>query len=115
VDDRPRVYARGVLAAVPSLWPEPFGLIGLDAASLGRPAIAFDVGGIREWLADGVNGVLVAPSAGEDGLARALASLLNQPAECARMGANALNVSRQLSLTTHVELLESLLRDAAAA
>ena len=115
LDDRRRVYARGVVAAVPSLWPEPFGLIGLDAASLGRPAIAFDVGGIREWLADRVNGLLVAPAEGEDGLARAIASLLDRPAECARMGENAFNVSRQLSLTTHVERLESLLRDAAAA
>ena len=53
LDARARVYGRGQLVAVPSLWPEPFGLAGLDAASLGRPAVAFDVGGIREWLTDG--------------------------------------------------------------
>ena len=62
--------AGAVLVAVPSLWPEPFGLVGLDAAALGRPAIAFDVGGIGEWLTDGVNGKLVEPAAGEEGLAR---------------------------------------------
>ncbi len=77
-EDRARVYGRAVLVAVPSLWPEPFGLVGLDAAALGRPAIAFDVGGIREWLTDGVNGRLVEPAAGEQGLASALASLLRQ-------------------------------------
>ena len=79
-EDRARVYGRGLLAAVPSLWPEPFGLVGLDAASLGRPAVAFDVGGIKEWLTDGLNGRLVEPTAGEEGLARAIVSLLDEPA-----------------------------------
>ena len=77
LDDRARVYARGMIAVMPSLWPEPFGLSGLDAAALGRPTIAFDVGGIREWLTDGVNGLLVAPRAGAEGLARAIASMLD--------------------------------------
>ena len=43
----------GVLA-LPSTWPEPFGLVGLEAAAHGMPAIAFDVGGVREWLVPGV-------------------------------------------------------------
>jgi glycosyltransferase involved in cell wall biosynthesis len=42
--------------AVPSLWPEPFGLVGLEAAVHGVPAVAFNVGGIAEWLRDGENG-----------------------------------------------------------
>jgi len=110
--DRARVYGRGLLMAVPSLWPEPFGLAGLDAASLGRPAVAFDVGGIREWLADGLNGRLVEPGAGEEGLARAIASLLDEPAERERMGQHALEVSRRMSVAAHVERLEAVLRDA---
>ena len=86
---------------VPSLWPEPFGLVGLDAASLGRPAVAFNVGGIKEWLTDGHNGLLVEPSAGEEGLARAMVSLLDDPAERERMGQHALDVSRRMSLAVH--------------
>ena len=113
LDDRARVYGRGLLVAVPSLWPEPFGLAGLDAASLGRPAVAFDVGGIREWLADGLNGRLVEPSAGEDGLARAIVSLLDDPAERGRMGRHALDVSRRMSVAAHVERLEIVLGKAA--
>jgi glycosyltransferase involved in cell wall biosynthesis len=113
-EDRPRVYARAMVAAMPSLWPEPFGLTGLDAASLGRPAVAFDVGGIREWLDDGVNGLLVAPATGETGLARAMASMLEQPAECTRMGEQALATSLRFSLAHHVERLEGALQRAAA-
>ena len=47
-DDRWDWVRTATLAAVPSTWPEPFGLVGLEAAALGVPAIAFDVGGVRE-------------------------------------------------------------------
>ncbi len=114
-EDRARVYGRGLLAAVPSLWPEPFGLVGLDAASLGRPAVAFNVGGIKEWLTDGLNGRLVEPSAGEEGLARAIVSLLDDPAKRERMGQHALDVSRRMSVAVHLERLVAVLRDAASA
>jgi glycosyltransferase involved in cell wall biosynthesis len=114
-EDRARVYCRGLLVAVPSLWPEPFGLIGLDAASLGRPAVAFDVGGIGEWLTDGVNGRLVKPEDGEAGLARAMVALLGNPSERERMGGQALDVSRRMSLAAHIDTLERVLRNAASA
>jgi glycosyltransferase involved in cell wall biosynthesis len=114
-EDRAGVYARCAIVAMPSLWPEPFGLSGLDAASLGRPAVAFDVGGIREWLVDGANGRLIPPRDGEDGLARGIAALLDRPDERARMGDRALEVARRLSLATHVERLEGVLRRAASA
>jgi glycosyltransferase involved in cell wall biosynthesis len=114
-DDRPLVYRRGTLVAVPSLWPEPFGLVGLDAAALGRPAVAFDVGGIREWLADGVNGRMVNPATGAQGLAEAIVSLLKTPALRERMGCEALAVARRMTVSGHVNRLETILRDAASA
>jgi len=56
-----RAYAEADLLVVPSLWPEPFGVVGLDAALHAVPAVAFAVGGIPDWLRSGENGFL-APS-----------------------------------------------------
>lgn len=70
---REELLATAHLLVVPSLWPEPLGLVGGEAAARGVPAVAFAVGGIPEWLHDGVNGVLAPgdpPTAG--GLAAAI-------------------------------------------
>ena len=47
------------LFAVSSVWPEPFGMTGPEAMHFGLPVVAFDAGGISEWLMDGHNGYLV--------------------------------------------------------
>lgn len=46
---------------LPSLWTEPFGLIGLEALAAGRPVIAANNGGVGDWLTDGRSGFLVRP------------------------------------------------------
>ena len=54
-------YASCLALAVPSIWPEPFGIIGIEAMAAAKPVVAFDVGGVREWLTDGENGYVVRP------------------------------------------------------
>jgi len=70
-------YPSASLLVVPSVWPEPFGMVGLEAAMHGVPSAAFAVGGIVEWLVDGANGAL-APSnpPTAEGLAEAIARCL---------------------------------------
>jgi len=47
------------LFVMPSLAPESFGLSGLEALASGLPVVAFDSGGIAEWLQDGAGGYRV--------------------------------------------------------
>lgn len=55
-------YKKADLVIIPSRWKEPFGLAGVEAFSYGLPVVAFDVGGIHEWLIDHCNGYRVPPN-----------------------------------------------------
>lgn len=48
------------VAVFPSDYPEPFGIVGLESMGAARPVVAFDVGGVTDWLKDGKNGFVVA-------------------------------------------------------
>ena len=58
-DKLAQYYKDAAVVAVPSIWPEPFGLVGIEAMAQSRPVVAFDVGGISEWLEDKKTGFLV--------------------------------------------------------
>ena len=47
------------VAVVPSVYPDPLPRAVIEAMSLGKPVIAFDVGGVSEMLHSGQGGVLV--------------------------------------------------------
>ncbi|MDG0814427.1 glycosyltransferase family 4 protein [Cohnella rhizosphaerae] len=49
-------YDRADLLVVPSVWPEPAGLVVPEARRRGKPVVVFDAGGLSEWQAymDGV-------------------------------------------------------------
>jgi glycosyltransferase involved in cell wall biosynthesis len=108
------MYRRHDLLVVPSLWPEPFGLIGPEAGSHGLPAAAFDVGGIRDWLTDGLNGRLAPGNpATAAGLAEAIVGCLSDPAVHAAMRRAAADLSRRFLPRLHAEALAEVLREAA--
>jgi glycosyltransferase involved in cell wall biosynthesis len=77
--------ANASVVVVPSLWPEPFGLVGIEALAAGRPAVASSTGGIGEWLEHGVSGLCVAPG-DAPALALALTELLADPDRQSEMG-----------------------------
>ncbi len=85
-DELARELAEASIVVLPSVWPEPFGLVGIEAFAAGRPVVASATGGIGDWLQDGVNGISVPPG-DPRALARALEQLLSAPARQAEMGA----------------------------
>lgn len=66
------------IVVMPCRWPEPFGLVGVEAMAHGRPVVAFDVGGIAEWLEHKRTGLLV-PEQDVGGLAAAIEAVHRTP------------------------------------
>lgn len=94
------------LVVVPSLWPEPFGLVGPEAGLFGVPVAAFAVGGIPDWLIEGVNGYLAPgnpPTAA--GLAQAIVSCLQDPTIHASLRQGAVEVAQQFNIQNHMAAL----------
>ena len=79
---------------MPSRWPEPFGLVALQAAQMGRPTIASAVGGLPEIVEHGLTGLLVEPN-DEHVLAEAIQVVLSDASLASRLGANAHRVARE--------------------
>lgn len=115
-EETTRLLGEADLLVVPSLWPEPFGLIGLEAANCGVPAAAFDVGGISEWLDDGVNGHLAPgdPPRAEH-LASAIVKCLHDRSIHAALSRGALEIASRHSMPAHVAALLDVLAAAASA
>jgi glycosyltransferase involved in cell wall biosynthesis len=99
-------YDSAAIVVVPSHWPEPFGLVGLEAMAHGRPVVASATGGIPEWLADGETGLLVRPG-DPRALADALQTLIRDPQARERMGASgAERVAREFSEEHYIPAIE---------
>ncbi len=69
-------FLSGALALLaPIDWPEPFGLVMIEAMACGTPVIAFDRGSVREVVADGRTGFIVSDVAGAVAACRRLDEL----------------------------------------
>jgi glycosyltransferase involved in cell wall biosynthesis len=107
-----RLWSEADLLVVPSLWPEPFGLVGPEAGLWGVPAAAFAVGGIPDWLLDGVNGYLAPgdpPTA--RGLTDAIVRCLQDPERFASLRRNAREIALRFDRDDHVEALLQLFQE----
>ena len=108
------IYREHHLLVIPSVWPEPFGLTGPEAAQYGLPAVAFAVGGIGDWLIDGVNGHLAPsnpPTAA--GLSEAILKCIADPVHHQRLREASFRVAEKLSLERHLHALLPVFESAA--
>lgn len=92
--DQARIFA------LPSLWPEPFGLAGTQALARGRPVVAYDVGGVRSWLR---NAGAAVRRGDERALGAAIESLCTDDVRWARAAQNARAGAQDYRLDAHMQ------------
>lgn len=108
-DELAVAYRDARVVVVPSRWPEPFGMVGVEAMARGRPVVASNVGGIPDWLDHGVTG-LVAPPQDTLALARALERVALEPDLAETLGARARAAwERRFTMPHLIDRLESAL------
>lgn len=105
-----RFYVESTVLALPSRWPEPFGMVGLEAMIHGRPVVGFKVGGIADWLQDGISGFAI-PEQDIVAFAAALEGLLLDTKLANRLGQRAHRyVLKHFAFDRYIDQLESFLR-----
>ncbi|HJW64989.1 MAG TPA: glycosyltransferase family 4 protein [Actinomycetes bacterium] len=92
--DLPSYYASADLFCAPSLGGESFGIVLAEAMAVGLPVVCSDIGGYRDVVRDGADGLLVPPRDPE-AIAAAIAGLLDNPARLAAMGEAAATTARR--------------------
>lgn len=105
-------FDRARVVVVPSRWPEPFGMVGLEAMWASRPVVAFEVGGIPDWLDDGRTGLSVAEQDWR-AMGQALDQILGDPQFAATLGRRAWRrASTEYRFDDQISVTEKLLKSA---
>ncbi|MDB5059711.1 MAG: glycosyl transferase group 1 [Chloroflexi bacterium] len=95
-----------------ALWPEPFGLVAIEAMARGKAVIASRAGGMLDIVQDGRTGLLVTPG-NATALTAALRQLLDDSAQATRMGrAGAMACAANYSAANVVERVLNVYQDA---
>lgn len=106
------LYRKCSVVVVPSVWPEPFGIVGIEAMAYQKPVVAFEVGGISEWLKDGETGFLVRPKEDLE-LANKINLFLERPDIAEKMGRRGREmVKKRFVPEAHIEKVLSLFQKA---
>lgn len=107
-DQLKKFYRESRVFALSSVWPEPFATVGVEVLRYGLPVVAFDVGGISDWLIDGANGYLV-PAFDCAAFADRLERLLIDKSLARQMGRRGLElVNEQFDFAEYVQSLETM-------
>jgi glycosyltransferase involved in cell wall biosynthesis len=101
------------ICCVPSTRPEPFGLVAIEAMSMGKPVVAANHGGLPEIVDNGQTGILFEPN-NAPALADALSRLITDHVLRVEMGKAAkqivsLNFSAEAMVTSFLNLYQTVL------
>ncbi|MBC6981488.1 glycosyltransferase family 4 protein [Caulobacter sp. 17J80-11] len=103
--EMPSIMAAVDAVVLPSIIPEAFGLVVVEAFALGRPAVATRMGALCELVQDHKNGLLVDPY-DRPGLAAAMGALVGDAGLRAQLSDEALRAAKNYSWEASVDRLE---------
>ncbi len=103
-------YQKATIVLLPSIWPEAFGKIGIEALSTGRPVIGTNQGGIPEWLHNGKNGYVI-ESKSELQIAEKVIYLFKNQQILEKMSHYARKSSEDFAMEKYVEKIDNLYRN----
>jgi len=95
------------VGVVPSIWPEPFPQVAIEAMMCGKPVVASAVGGMRDMVVDGESGLLVEPG-NVSALREAIRVLLLDPTRRAQMGIVGRQRARLFTVGTVTDRIEEI-------
>ncbi len=112
--DRMRAEVRSArLVIVPSRWQEPGGLVALESMAAGTPVVAYDVGGLGEYVSRSGGGLTVSPDL--DALLAGCDRLMSDPETWSAYSKRGLASARdEHSIDGYLLRLEELYRSATA-
>jgi glycosyltransferase involved in cell wall biosynthesis len=102
-------FRRSSLALFPSVWLEPFGIVVIEAMSMGRPVITSRIAGPAEIVVHGENGLLVPPGDAA-ALKQVIQRLLDDSELRERMGQGALRRAQDFRASAVVPRIEAVYR-----
>jgi glycosyltransferase involved in cell wall biosynthesis len=97
---------RSMFTVAPSIWPEPFGLVALEAAAAGKAVVASNIGGLTDIVVDGETGILVPPG-DREALRDSLLLLTRDEGLRERMGVAGIERTAQFAPDTLVPRVEA--------
>jgi glycosyltransferase involved in cell wall biosynthesis len=114
-EDLPRgevllAWGHCLAAVVPSVWPEPFGLVAAEAMAAGKPVVASAVGGLAEVVEDRITGIHVPPG-DVPALRSALERIVADAPLRARLGAAGRERARAYSIDAATTAWEQVFSD----
>jgi glycosyltransferase involved in cell wall biosynthesis len=102
------LYQQCLAVVFPSLWPEPAGLVTLEAYAHYRPIIASSIGGIPEYVQNSKTGILIPPNHIQN-LADAINELATNYHKSRLMGEEGQEwFQQEFSLDLHIQRLEKI-------
>ena len=106
-----KYYQLADVAAVPSIWDEPAGLVVIEAMAAGKPVVTTGSGGIREYVNENVAIFVERGDCISVDIANSIKYLMDNPEVRIKMGSNAREKAMKFDMSCYLERLDTIVKE----